>query len=97
MRDIVDRSPWPTELVVLPGADHMHYVDEIAAEHEAFRAVPAEGDLGWIADMRPIAELCPPEEAQARVCELTLAHVDAVLRGARSRQDGGAPAADGVA
>jgi predicted dienelactone hydrolase len=81
VRDLFDESPWPTRLLVLRGADHLHYVDDIAAGHEAFRQLPAEGDFAWIADMRPIEELCDPTAAQAVVRAVTLAHFDAVLRG----------------
>jgi hypothetical protein len=59
----------------------MHYVDDIAAAHEAFRQVPAKGDLEWIGDMRPIGELCSPAAAHAVVRAVTLAHFDAALRG----------------
>ena len=81
VRELFDESPWPTRLLVLRGADHLHYVDDIAAEHEAFRQVPAVGDLAWIADMRPIGELCAPSAAQAVVQAVTLAHFDTALRG----------------
>jgi dienelactone hydrolase len=80
VRELFDESPWPTRLL-LRSADHMHYVDDIAAAHEAFRQVPAEGDLAWIADMRPIGELCSPAAAQAVVRAATLAHFDDALRG----------------
>ena len=30
--------------------------------------------------MRPVGELCPPDQAHAFTCALTLAHFDAVLR-----------------
>jgi pimeloyl-ACP methyl ester carboxylesterase len=81
VRELFDESPWPTRLLVLRSADHLHYVDDIAAAHEAFRHVPAEGDLAWIAEMRPIGELCSPAAAQAVVRGVTLAHFDAALRG----------------
>jgi predicted dienelactone hydrolase len=81
VQELFDESPWPSRLLVLRGADHLHYVDDIAAKHEAFRHVAAEGDLAWIADMRPIGELCPPAAAQAVVRAVTLAHLDATLRG----------------
>jgi predicted dienelactone hydrolase len=81
VRELFHESPWPTRLLILRGADHLHYVDDIAAAHEAFRQVPAQGDLTWIADMRPIAELLAPAAAHAVVRALTLAHFDAALRG----------------
>ena len=81
VRELFDESPWPTRLLVLRCADHLHFVDDIAAAHEAYRQVPAEGELAWIADMRPIGELCAPAAAQAVVQAVTLAHFDATLRG----------------
>jgi len=81
VRELRDEAPWPTRLLILRGADHMHYVDDIAAAHEAFRQVPAKGDLEWIGDMRPIGELCSPAAAHAVVRAVTLAHFDAALRG----------------
>jgi hypothetical protein len=81
VRELFDESPWPTRLLVLRCADHLHFVDDIAAAHEAFRQVPAEGEMAWIADMRPIGELCDPAAAQAVVRAVTLAHFDAALRG----------------
>ena len=81
VRELFHESPWPSRLLVLRAADHLHYVDDIATAHEAFRQLPAEGDLAWIAGMRPIAELCAPAAAQAVLRAVTLAHFDATLRG----------------
>ena len=81
VRELFHESPWPSRLLVLRAADHLHYVDDIATAHEAFRQLPAEGDLAWIAGMRPIGELCAPAAAQAVVRAVTLAHFDAMLRG----------------
>ena len=80
VRDVYERAPEPKRLVVLRGADHMHFVDDVADAHEQFRALPAEGDLAWIAEMRPIEELLAPEAALRTVRGLTLAHFDATLR-----------------
>jgi hypothetical protein len=80
VRELFDESPWPTRLVVLRGADHFHDVDDIAAAHESFRQIPPDGDLAWIADMRPIGELCSQAAAQHVVRAVTLAHFDATLR-----------------
>jgi predicted dienelactone hydrolase len=81
VRELFDESPWPARLLVLRRADHLHFVDDIASAHEAYRQVPAQGELAWIADMRPIGELCAPAAAQAVVRAVTLAHFDDALRG----------------
>ena len=80
VRDLVAQCPWTTRLVVLDNADHLHFVDDVATAHEAFRALPAEGDYTWIADMLPIEALRPPEEAHAVIRDVTLAHFDASLQ-----------------
>ncbi len=81
VRELFEEAPGPSRMLVLRGADHMHYLDDIATQHEGFRQFPARGDLAWIADMRPIGELCAPAAAQAVVRAVSLAHFDAALRG----------------
>jgi dienelactone hydrolase len=80
MRELFGRAPAPRQMVILRRADHQHFVDEIEREHEAFRSMPASGDVAWLAEMRPFAELCPADEAHAFVRGLTLSHLDASLR-----------------
>lgn len=80
--DVYARIPGMRRLVVLHGADHQHFVDDVAAVHEAVRAMDFGAEGNWIpAAMRPIAELCSEEHAQQFVRGLTLAHLDATLRG----------------
>ena len=68
-------------MFVLRRADHQHFLDDVAGQHEALRAMSLPGDAAWIpAAMRPISELCPPHEAHDFVRGLTLAHLDATLR-----------------
>jgi dienelactone hydrolase len=81
MRELFERTSPPRRMVILRRADHLHFVDEIEREHEAMRAIPATGDLEWIREMRPIAELCPAWQAHLFVRGLALAHLDATLRG----------------
>jgi dienelactone hydrolase len=81
MRELFERTPPPRRMVILRRADHLHFVDEVEREHEAMRAIPATGELEWISQMRPIAELCPPWQAHLFVRGLALAHMDATLRG----------------
>ena len=82
-------------MVVLRRADHMHFMDDVEAVHEAVRSMTFAGDLAWLPkEMRPIAELCSGEEAHAFVRGLTLAHLDAALRG---REDASQLLAGGLA
>jgi dienelactone hydrolase len=81
VRDVFARTPGATLLCTLHNADHLHFVDDVAAEHEAMRTMTLTGDAAWMpAAMRPIGELCPPEQAHAFTRALTLAHLDATLR-----------------
>ncbi len=81
MRELFTRTTSSKRMVVLRRADHLHFIDDVEAAHEATRALPAVGETAWIArDMRPITELCSGEQAHAFVRGLTLAHLDAALR-----------------
>lgn len=81
IRDMVARTPDPVRLVVLDGADHYHFADDVGAEHEAFRSA---GDsvplLSWAREMRELDELIDPDVAHAFARGLTLAHLDATAR-----------------
>jgi dienelactone hydrolase len=82
MHELYERTPATKRMFILRHADHCHFMDHVEESHEAVRAMPAIGELSWIArDVRPIGELCSGDEAQRFVCGLTLAHVDATLRG----------------
>jgi predicted dienelactone hydrolase len=79
--DVFDRAPAPKRMVVLQGADHLHFVDDVQEAHESLRHATLPGEAAWIpAAMRPITELCPPEQAHRAIRGLTLAHLDATLR-----------------
>ncbi len=79
--DVFDQSPEPKRMFVLARADHHHFVDAVAKEHEAVRAMSFPGAAAWIpAAMRPFAELASAEQAQLFIRGLTLAHFDATLR-----------------
>jgi hypothetical protein len=68
-------------MIILRRADHLHFMDNVEQEHEAFRTMPFTGEAAWIPkEMRPIAELCSGEQAHLFVRGLTLCHMDAVLR-----------------
>lgn len=79
--DIYRRTQAAKRMLVLRRADHQHFVDNVAADHETFRTMGITGPAAWMpAAMRPIDELCPPEEAHTFTRGLTLAHLDAALR-----------------
>jgi len=81
VHDIYRRTSASKRMLVLRRADHQHFVDSVAADHETFRTMEFTGPAAWMpAAMRPIGELCPAEEAHAFTRGLTLAHLDATLR-----------------
>ncbi|MBE1877308.1 alpha/beta hydrolase family protein [Myceligenerans pegani] len=81
IRDMVSRTPDPVRLVVLDGADHYHFADDVGAEHEAIRsAADTVPLLSWVRAMRQLDELIDPAVAHAFAQGLTLAHLDATLR-----------------
>ncbi len=81
MIELFERTPAARRMVILRRADHMHFMDGVAALHEAVRTMPWSGELARIQqDMRPIAELCQEEQAHLFVRGLTLCHLDATLR-----------------
>lgn len=82
IRELLNRTPGTKKMVILRRADHLHFVDHVEEEHEFVRAMPFSGKLAWIPqEMRPAAELCSGEQANLFVRGLTLAHMDAFLRG----------------
>lgn len=81
MVELLTRTPAPRQMVVLRRADHLHFMDQVAQQHEAFRTLPDAGVLATIqAEMRPMAELCSEEQAHLFARGLTVCHLDAVLR-----------------
>jgi dienelactone hydrolase len=80
--ELFDRTPASKRLFILRRADHQHFIDDVQGEHEALRSMSLPGDGAWIpAAMRPMAELASGEQAHVFVRGLTLAHLDATLRG----------------
>ena len=83
--ELFDRAPPPKRMVILRRADHQHFLDEVDGEHEAIRAMSFPGEAAWIPTaMRPITELSSGEQAHLFVRGLTLAHLDAALRGSEA-------------
>jgi dienelactone hydrolase len=85
--ELYERTPAPARMFVLRRADHLHFVDDVAAAHESLRLGILPGDAAWIpAAMRPLAQLCPPEQAHQATRGLALAHLDATLQDDRQAE-----------
>jgi predicted dienelactone hydrolase len=81
VRELFRRMPPPKRMFILRDADHQHFVDDVAAQHEAVRAMSFPAQAAWLpAGMRPVGELCSPEHAYLFTRGLTLSHLDAALR-----------------
>jgi dienelactone hydrolase len=81
MYELFDRAPSPKQMVILHRADHLHFIDNVEQEHEAFRNARMPAEVAQMQnEMRPISELCSGEQAHLWVRGLTLAHMDAFLR-----------------
>jgi dienelactone hydrolase len=82
VQEIFGRAPEPKQMFVLRRADHEHFADDVEASHEALRATTLPGEAAWMtAAMLPASELCPGEHGHLLARGLTLAHLDAALRG----------------
>jgi hypothetical protein len=82
VQEIFGRAPEPKRMFVLRRADHQHFADHVEASHEALRAMTLPGEAAWMtAVMLPISQLCPGEHGHTFARGLSLAHLDAVLRG----------------
>jgi dienelactone hydrolase len=82
VQEIFGRAPEPKQMYVLRRADHQHFADDVEASHEALRAMTLPGEAAWMtAAMLPVSQLCPGEHGHAFARGLSLAHLDAVLRG----------------
>ncbi len=87
MIELFNRTPDAKQMVVLRGADHLHFMDDFEPIHEMIRAMPPTGDLAWLPnEMRPIQDLCPQEPAHTLIRGLTAALFDRVLRGERGAE-----------
>ncbi|HTC89995.1 MAG TPA: hypothetical protein VK686_16925 [Bryobacteraceae bacterium] len=80
MHELYSRTPGRKQMVVLPGADHLHFMDNVEQAHEELRAASLPPEASWISrEMRPIAELCGGEEAHRQIQSHTLAHLNAAF------------------
>jgi predicted dienelactone hydrolase len=88
MREIFARTPASKQMVILRRADHMHFLDHVEEMHEMLRGMPMPPELKYLAEeMRPIGELCSGDQANRFVRGLTLAHMDAALRGSAGARE----------
>jgi len=78
VRELYTRAPEPKRLVVVPGADHLHFMEDGERIHEAFRTSPGPHSA-IAARMRPFGEMTPIAEVQRIVYALTLQHVSTYL------------------
>jgi predicted dienelactone hydrolase len=80
MHELYNRTPGRKQMVVLPRADHLHFVDNVEQAHEQLRAASLPPEASWISrEMCPIAELCTGEEAHRQVQSHTLSHLKTAL------------------
>lgn len=97
VQEIFGRAPEPKQMFVLHRAGHQHFADDVEASHEALRAMTLPGQASWMtAAMLPMSQLCPGEHGHTFTRGLSLAHLDAALRGndaARRFLAGGAQSA----
>jgi dienelactone hydrolase len=82
MYELYERTPGEKQMVILRRADHLHFADNVEERHEQARAMTFPPAAAWIPrEMRPIGELCSGGEARRFIRGLTLAHLDATLKG----------------
>ncbi len=82
VRALAARLPTRADFAVLERAEHLHFLDHAGELHELFRQTsrPALYGLRELV-MRPFEELVGEREAHRLTASLTLAHLDAVVRG----------------
>ena len=81
MQQLFARVAAPKKMVVLLGADHMHFCSRPRAAHEMMRMAPPIPQLGRAKQaMRPFDELMAAKQALAAVRGLALAHFDAFVK-----------------
>ena len=80
MGETFKQIPSPKRGFVLNHADHMHFVDGVAEEHEIARTTAWPEELEWIsAEMRPANQLVSEEISHAFTSGLVTAHLDSEL------------------
>ena len=87
MYELFERTIATKQMIILRRADHLHFIDNVEQEHEAFRTMPMPAEVAQMQkEMLPIADLCSGEQAHLWVRGLTLAHMDAILNRRREAQ-----------
>lgn len=82
VRDVYSRIPSSKRLVVLPNADHLHFIEDAAKEHERVRAMQWPPSLAWMQqEMQPFATLLSQDAAHRLIAAATLKHFDEVFAG----------------
>jgi hypothetical protein len=82
MYELFGRVPPPKLMIVLRRADHSHFGDQVAANHESMRTASLPAELDWLGkEMVPIQHLASEQDAHRFARGLTLAHFDATLGG----------------
>lgn len=90
IRDVFDRIPSPKRLLTLSSADHLHFVDDAARQHERMRTMQFPPELSWLQrEIRPFSELLPEDEAHAMIADSVLAHFDAIYLQSSDSQENG--------
>ena len=88
MFELFDRTPEPRQMFILRRADHLHFIDNVEEQHEAFRGTPLPGEAAYLSrEMRPVAELHSGEQAHVFIRGLSLAHLDTTLRGSAAARE----------
>jgi dienelactone hydrolase len=81
MYELFDRTPPGKQMVILRRADHMHFIDDVEQNHEAFRLMAMPPEVAQMQkEMLPVSDLSSGEQAHAWVRGLTLAHMEAILK-----------------
>jgi len=81
MYDLFARTPGSKRMLILRRADHLHFIDHVAEDHEFVRAMTFPPEMAWMSEMRPAAELASEQHAHAFINGLALGHFDANVRG----------------
>ncbi|HEY6304874.1 MAG TPA: dienelactone hydrolase family protein [Candidatus Angelobacter sp.] len=87
MYELFERTAATRQMIILRRADHLHFIDDVEQEHEAFRTMLMPAEVAQMQkEMLPIADLCSGEQAHLWVRGLTLAHMDAILNRSQEAQ-----------
>ncbi|HLW53888.1 MAG TPA: hypothetical protein VKW06_13705 [Candidatus Angelobacter sp.] len=89
MYELFARTRSTKQMVILRRADHMHFVDNVAQQHETFRTMPMPMPPEVAAmqkEMLPMSQLSSEEQAHTWIRGLALAHLDAFLKRRREAE-----------